>query len=80
MKRLEKKENGCTYGKETRIMLQDFKEMFKEFVSNEIKHLKEDIDGLYKEVRSVKMWTRTALISLLLSLIAALIIALVSKL
>jgi len=76
--------NGCSYGRETRAILLSFKEMVEKLISNETKHIYEQlevandkIDRLARCIDEYKRFSRRIFFSLLITVIGALVSALV---
>jgi len=82
----QKTRNGCTYGRDTRKMLEDFKDVVEKLINNEIRHIdseigeiKKDIQILFDSLSASKKLMRVTLYSLFATIIGALVVALLTK-
>jgi len=83
----EKKGNGSAFERETRVMLEEFKESIQKLLNNEFKHIAENIADIRIQIKSLsngvdesKKLYRSVLYGLFGTVIGALIIALLSRL
>ena len=63
-----KKSNGCAFGRENRVMIENIVEMFKDFKDNDFAHLAEDVKKLAKR----PSWVTMAIVIILTNLVVGL--------